>query len=171
MVLWNEKALGPDGFTFKLFKSKWEIMKNDIVNFVKHFERNCSLAVGCNSSFVTLIPKVPDPLTLGDYRPITLIGSLNKIITKLLATRVRMVIRDVVSEVQSAYIEGRNIMDGLLIMNELVSWVKHWKLKAFFFKVDFEKAFDSVNWIFLDSIMEQMNFGVKWRKLRLFIIR
>lgn len=67
------------------------------------------------------------------------------------------------NEVQSAYIEGRNILDGLLIMNEVFSWAKRSNKKIFMLKVDFEKAFDFVNYNYLDSIMEQMNFGGKWR--------
>lgn len=67
------------------------------------------------------------------------------------------------NEVQSAYIEGRNILDGLLIMNEVFSWAKRSNKKIFMLKVDFEKSFDSINWYYLDSIMEQMNFGGKWR--------
>lgn len=62
-------------------------MRNDIVDFVKYFERNGSIAPGCNSSFVTLIPKVTDPLTLRDYHSISLIASLNKIIMELLAAK------------------------------------------------------------------------------------
>ena len=68
-----------------------------------------------------------------------------------------------VSEEQSAYIEGRQILDGPLILNEVCSWAKISKNKVFLFKVDFEKAFDSLSWSYLDSVMEQMDFGIKWR--------
>lgn len=159
----GEKSPGPDGFTFKLFKHKWETMKLDIWNFVKHFEKTGHFAPGCNSAFITLIPKVSDPLSLDEFRPISLIGSLYKIIAKMLALRLKSVIDSVVDEVQSAYVNNRNILDGPLIVNEVFSWAKRSKRKTFLFKVDFEKAFDSVNWNYLDSIMEQMQFGVTWR--------
>lgn len=159
----GEKAPGPDGYTFKLIKHKWEVMKSDIWEFVKFFERTGTFTPGCNSAFVTLIPKVPDPLILDEYRPISLIGSLYKIVAKMLALRLKMVIGSVVDEVQTAYISDRNILDGPLIINEVYSWAKRTKRKTFLFKVDFEKAFDSVNWNYLDSIMEQMQFGAKWR--------
>ncbi|XP_052622513.1 uncharacterized protein LOC128127842 [Lactuca sativa] len=138
-------------------------MKDDVFDFVKQFEKSGYIAPGCNSSFITLIPKTSDPLNLGDYRPISLIGCMYKIIAKLLANRLKQVLGSVVDEVQSAYIEGRNILDGPLIMNEVLSWAKRSNKKIFMFKVDFEKAFDSVNWNYLDSIMEQLNFGGKWR--------
>lgn len=86
-----------------------------------------------------------------------------KILTKALSLRLKSIIGHVVGDVQSAYITGRNILEGPLIINELCSWAKKAKKEMFMFKVDFEKAFDSINWIYLDSIMAQMNFGVKWR--------
>lgn len=87
-----------------------------------------------------------------------------KIIAKILVVRLKHVIGSVVDEVQSVYIEGRNILNGPLIMNEIVSWAKSCKKKLFLFKVDFEKAFDSINWHYLDSVMNQMNFCSKWRQ-------
>lgn len=99
-------------------------MKDDVFDFVKQFEKSGYIAPGCNSSFITLIPKTSDPLNLGDYRPISLIGCMYKIIAKLLANRLKQVLGSVVDEVQSAYIEGRNILDGPLIMNEVLSWAK-----------------------------------------------
>lgn len=159
----NDKAPGPDGFTFKLLKTHWDVFKNDIRDAVKHFEACGSFAPGCNSSFITLVPKVKDPITLADYRPISLIGCIYKIVAKTLALRLKGVIGELVDSVQSAYIEGRNILDGPLIMNEICSWARKTKKKMFVFKADFEKAFDSVNWGFLDSLMQQMGFGAKWR--------
>ncbi|KAL4589627.1 hypothetical protein LXL04_002535 [Taraxacum kok-saghyz] len=159
----NEKSPGPDGFTFKFIKNQWETIKEDIIQFVKFFERHGRLDRGCNSSFVTLIPKIKDPLKLGDYRPISLIGCLYKIIAKSLANRVKKVIGSTIEEVQSAYVEGRNIQDGPLIVNELCSWAKATKNKILLFKVDFEKAFDSINWEYLDSLLLQMGYGEKWR--------
>ena len=67
----NEKSPGPDGFTFKFWKRYWDTLKEDIVFLMKHFETHGNLDRGCNSSFITLVP-----LTISDYRPISLIGSL-----------------------------------------------------------------------------------------------
>ncbi|KAL4578043.1 hypothetical protein LXL04_014158 [Taraxacum kok-saghyz] len=139
------------------------MLKEDIGNFVKYFEEHGRLEKGCNSSFITLIPKIKDPLKLGDYRPISLIESLYKIISKILATRLKKVIGTNVNEVQSAYVQGRNIQDDPLIVNEICSWAKKTKNKLLLFKVDFDKAFDSVNWKYLDQIQEQMGYGDKWR--------
>lgn len=80
-AIWScggEKAPGPDGFTFKLLKDKWDIIKEDVIKFVKHFEASGTLAPGCNSSFITLIPKTPDLLSLSDYRPIVSLAACTK---------------------------------------------------------------------------------------------
>ncbi|KAJ0911011.1 putative RNA-directed DNA polymerase [Helianthus annuus] len=77
--------------------------------------------------------------------------------------RLKRVINSVISEEQSAYLSDRNILDGPLITNEIISWVKNRKLKAFFFKIDFEKAFDTISWNFIDTVLQQMNFPDLWR--------
>ncbi|GKB91994.1 RNA-directed DNA polymerase, eukaryota, reverse transcriptase zinc-binding domain protein [Tanacetum coccineum] len=118
---------------------------------------------GCNSSFIALIPKFHDAKVVSDFRPISLIGSLYKIITKILANRLTLVISDLISDVQSAFVTSRKILDGPFILNELLSWCKHKKLKAMFFKVDFEKAFDSTRWDYLDDVLMMFGFGNKWR--------
>jgi len=111
-----------------------------------------------------LIPKVKDPLALNDYRPISLIGSVYKIIAKALALRIKSVIGSVIDEIQTAFIKDRNILDGPMIINEVCAWAKQYKAKIFLFKIDLDKAFDSINWDYLDSIMGQMGFGEKWRR-------
>nr|GEX57649.1 hypothetical protein [Tanacetum cinerariifolium] len=118
---------------------------------------------GYNASFITLIPKVTDPVGLNDYRPISLIGCSYKVIAKVLANRLKVVIPKIISNSQSAFIEGRQILDGVLIANEVLSHIKKMKKKMLLFKVDFEKAFNSINWNFLDNILNQMNFRDKWR--------
>lgn len=116
------------------------------------------------SSFIVLIPKSKDPATLGDFRPISLIGCINKVISKVLVRRIKMIVGDLISEEQSAFLANRSILDGPLIMNETLAWLKRSKKKGLFFKVDLEKAYDSLNWGYLDSIMEQMRFPLRWRK-------
>ncbi|GJV19940.1 putative RNA-directed DNA polymerase, eukaryota, reverse transcriptase zinc-binding domain protein [Tanacetum coccineum] len=161
----GDKAPGPDGFSFKLIKKHWNLLGDDIIKYVKDFHLSASIPRGCNSSFITLAPKVDDPITISDFRPISLIGCQYKIIAKVLANRLALVIPSVVSEVQMAFIKGRQITDGPLLVNEIISWAKKHKKKMLLLKLDFEKAFDSLSWSFLDSIMSQMGFGEKWRKM------
>lgn len=150
----SDKAPGHDGLTFKFIKRYWDVIKDDLMCAIRKFEDTGTLSKGCNSSFITLAPKAKDPIALVDFRPISLIGCIYKIISKVLATRLKSVIRNVIDEAQSAYVEGRSILDGPLVVNELCTWAKNTKKKMLLFKVDFDKAFDSVNWEYLDSVLD-----------------
>ena len=99
---------------------------------------------------------------VSNFRPITLIGSIYKIIAKIMANRLVGVLGDIVHEVQSAFITGRQILDGPFILNEVLQWCKVKKKKSLLFKVDFEKAYDSVRWDYLDDILKKFGFGDKW---------
>ncbi|GJT58097.1 RNA-directed DNA polymerase, eukaryota, partial [Tanacetum coccineum] len=165
-AVWNcgsDRAPGPDGFTFKFFKTFWDVIQNDVVRFVREFFQSACFPKGCNSSFIALIPKIGDAKFVSDFRPISLIGCQYKIIGKLLANRLSTVIGSCVSFEQSAFIKGRNILDGPLVLNECMAWYRKRSKALMVFKVDFEKAFDSLRWDYLDVIMEKLGFGFKWR--------
>nr|GEZ57129.1 RNA-directed DNA polymerase, eukaryota [Tanacetum cinerariifolium] len=97
-----DKSPGPDGFTFEFFHKYWAVVGPDFSIAVKWFFEHGDFAIGCNSSFVALIPKVLDLKVVSDYRPISLIGNLYKVVTKILATRLSLVISDLISDVDFA---------------------------------------------------------------------
>ncbi|GJR49954.1 zinc finger, CCHC-type containing protein [Tanacetum coccineum] len=141
----GDRAPGPDGFTFKFIKTFWDLIKDDVVRFVNEFFSTGLISKGCNSSFIALIPKVPNAKFVNDFHPISLIRCQYKIIGKLLANRLGSVIGSCISFEQSAFIKGRNILDGPLILNEVIAWYRKHKKELMVFKVDFEKAFDSLS--------------------------
>ncbi|GKF57332.1 RNA-directed DNA polymerase, eukaryota, reverse transcriptase zinc-binding domain protein, partial [Tanacetum coccineum] len=118
---------------------------------------------GCNSNFIALIPKILDANMVKDFRPIGLIGSLYKIIAKILANRLVGVLGDLVNKVQSAFVADRQIIDGPFILDEVLQWCRRKKKHALIFKVDFQKAFDSVRWDFVDDVLNKFGFGDRWR--------
>ncbi|GJS30170.1 RNA-directed DNA polymerase, eukaryota [Tanacetum coccineum] len=140
----------------------WSSIENDVFAAVSHFFTFGDIPNGCNSCFIALIPKVPDANMVKDFRPISLIGSIYKIIAKILANRLVGVLGDIVNEVQSAFITERQILDGPFILNEVIQWCKLKKKQSLIFKVDFEKAYDSVRWDFLDDVLKKFGFGNKW---------
>lgn len=95
-----------------------------------------------------LIPKKENPQKVGDYRPISLIGCMYKVLAKLLATRLRNVMNLLISENQTTFVKNRQILDGVLIANELVDDAKKRRKKVVMLKVNFQKAYDSVDPVF-----------------------
>ncbi|GKB12941.1 RNA-directed DNA polymerase, eukaryota [Tanacetum coccineum] len=158
----EDKSPGPDGFTFEFFRKFWDIIGPDFCVAVKWFFDHSSFSRGCNSSFVALIPKNSDPKFVTDFRPISLIGCLYKVVTKILALRLSAIISGLISDVQTAFVPGRQILDGPFIINELLAWCKHYKHQAMVFKVDFAKAYDSVRWDYLMDVLKSFGFGDKW---------
>ncbi|GKA44709.1 RNA-directed DNA polymerase, eukaryota [Tanacetum coccineum] len=138
-------------------------MGQDIVAAVTELFSTGKFPPGCNSTFIALIPKIHDAKIVKDFHPISLIGSIYKIIAKILANRLSLVISDLINEVQTTFVPNQRILDGPFILNELISWCKHKKINAMIFKVDFEKAFDSVRWDYLDDILKSFGFGDTWR--------
>ncbi|XP_022008026.1 uncharacterized protein LOC110907340 [Helianthus annuus] len=115
-----------------------------------------------STSFITLIAKTKTPVGLKDYRPINLVGVVSKLISKVIASRIKKIIGDIISESQSAFLKERFILDGPLVLNELISWVKKNGKQSFLLKIDFEKAYDNVSWEFLLSVLDQMGFPSRW---------
>ncbi|GJZ68261.1 RNA-directed DNA polymerase, eukaryota [Tanacetum coccineum] len=160
----SDKAPGPDGFTFGFFRRFWDLIKSDVFDAVRYFFEYSEIPKGCNASFIALIPKNQNASLVKDFRPICLVGSLYKIIAKILANRLVGVLNGIVNEVQSAFISDRHILDGPFILNEVLQWCKSKHKQALIFKVDFEKAYDSVKWDFLDDVLNKFGFGNKWCK-------
>nr|GEU96575.1 RNA-directed DNA polymerase, eukaryota, reverse transcriptase zinc-binding domain protein [Tanacetum cinerariifolium] len=107
-----DKAPGPDGFTFGYYRRYWDIIGNDVVDAVKWFFLHGEIPKRGNSSFITLILKVPNANMVKDFRPISLIGSLYKVIAKVMANRLVTVLDDIVDEIQFAFVTDRQILDG-----------------------------------------------------------
>lgn len=164
-VVWeygSEKSPGLYGLNFKFIKRFWHILKPDFLRFLDEFYINGTFPRGCNTSFIALIPKMVDPQLLNDYRPISLIGCIYKIVAKLLANRLKKVMPFIIDERQSAFIEGRHLLHSTIIANEVVEEAKRGQKPCIVFKVDYEKTYDSVSWDFLFYILRRMGFCTKW---------
>ncbi|MCH79404.1 LINE-1 reverse transcriptase like [Trifolium medium] len=160
----GNKSPGPDGFNFAFVKDSWDLMKGDVRIMFDQFHGNECLPKSFLSYFVTLIPKVESPFRLSDYRPISLLGCLYKLIAKVLANRLAKVMNSIIAPTQSAFLKGRNLVDGVLVINEVVDLAKKTGKECMVFKVDFEKAYDSVDWGFLEYMLQRFGFCDKWIK-------
>ena len=115
------------------------------------------------STFLVLIPKKGGAKDLGDFRPISLLGGLYKLLAKVLANRLKKVLEKVVSGDQNAFVRGKQILDASLIANEVIDFWHKRKEKGLICKLDIEKAYDSINWNFLMKVLLKMGFGwMEW---------
>jgi hypothetical protein len=153
------KCPGPDGVNLGFIKDFWEDMKVELLCYVFDFHHNGKLMNGINSTFITLTPKKESPQTMNDYRPISLVESLYKVLAKLLANRLKCIIGSVISDTHNAFVQGRQILDGILVANEVVDEAKKLNRRLLLFKVDFEKAYYYVAWNYLDDVMSKISFS------------
>ncbi|CAI0556305.1 unnamed protein product, partial [Linum tenue] len=154
----GDKAPGPDGFSLEFFKKCWDVIKSDMLKAFEDFFIKGELPICIAHSFLCLIPKKESVIEVKDLRPISLIGSVNKIISKVLTERLKPIMSKLISGNQFSGIRGRQIHEASLIANELVDSRRKSGKPGLIFKLDIEKAFDNVNWECLVKIMASFGF-------------
>lgn len=162
------KVPGPDGLTAVFFQSFWDVVKTDIVKMVKYFFSRGYILRELNNTDIALIPKVDDPTVLKGFRPISLCNVCYKIISKVIANRLKRVIDNIISRFQSAFIKGRQINDNILLASELMTFIhkaRRHKSNWCALKLDMAKAYDKVSWNFLTTVMKKMNFPDQFTQL------
>ena len=123
MEMNGDKAPGPDGFTVAFWQSCWDFTKEEIMEMFKEFHEHSFFLKSLNNTFLVLIPKKGGAEDLGDFRPISLLGGLYKLLAKVLTNRLKKVVGKAVSPTQNAFVMGRQILDASLIANDVIdSW-------------------------------------------------
>ncbi|KAE8729397.1 hypothetical protein F3Y22_tig00003715pilonHSYRG00041 [Hibiscus syriacus] len=158
----SSKAPGPNGFTMGFFKRCWPSLKEFVMIFFKDLCFGRKWEHGVNHAFITLIPKKLNLDSVEDFRPISLVGSLYKIISKVLSKRLSCCVGDIISQSQFAFIPRRQLLDCAFIANEGIDYWRKQMLEGVVLKVDFHRAYDSVEWPILFRAMSEMGFGNRW---------
>ena len=120
----GSKSPGPDNFNFNFIRTNWDIIGADISETIQCFYETGYIPRGCNASFITLIPKRQNPITLGDYRSISLVGCVYKLIAKIIANILKGVQENVIDKKQSAFLDRRGLLDSVLVANEIVDYLR-----------------------------------------------
>jgi len=161
-----DRAPGPDGYTGRFFKACWQVIKADFMAAIISLQQGDARGFGLlNAAYVTLIPKKVDAMTAKDFRPISLVHSFTKLITKILANRLAPFSDSLVSTNQSTFIRGRCIHDNFILVQQTVKVLHRQKVPSLFLKLDISKAFDSVSWSFLLEVLQHLGFSLPWCNL------
>ena len=155
----NNKSPGLDGFPKEFYLTYWEIIGADFVEMA-----NCCLAAGklpqsLRRAIITLIFKKEDPEELKNWRPISLLTADYKIIAKVLANRLKNVMKSLIHPDQTCSVPGRSSEDNATLLRDISDYVASKNMTCAFLAIDQEKAFDSVDWGFMHRVLDAMNFG------------
>ncbi|XP_024016341.1 uncharacterized protein LOC112089817 [Eutrema salsugineum] len=168
-----DKAPGPDGMTCKFYQKFWQEFRHDIVNLVTEFFTSGSFDPRLNQTNICLIPKKDKPRAMVEFRPISLCNVSYKIISKLMCNRLKRVLPNLISETQSAFMARRLITDNILLAQENFHALRTNPVCRESFmaiKTDMSKAYDRVEWSFLEALMIKLGFSERWVKLLMFCI-
>lgn len=160
-------APGPDGMSPIFYQKFWSIVKKDVVSAILNFFSNGFMSTAFNETLITLIPKIDSPSNLAHYRPISLCNVVYKIISKILANRMKVALKLCISQAQAAFVPGRQILDNVILAHEFVHHLNNMRSGKEGFmalKLDMSKAYDKVEWMFLAEVMNKMGFCPLWIK-------
>jgi hypothetical protein len=172
------KAHGPDGlhavFHAIFYKKFWNLRGDQITTEILHALNNGTIPEGWNDTTIVMIPKVDSPETVTQYRPISLCNVIYKIISKMLAFRLKKELPDVISPMQSAFVPGRLITDKVLVAYECIHSIKNKRNGhngTCAVKLDMHKAYDRVEWIFMENMMRRLGFSEGWITMMMACVR
>ncbi|CAN1136858.1 Transposon TX1 uncharacterized 149 kDa protein [Linum perenne] len=159
------KSPGPDGFSGKFYRRYWNIIGPQVCHEIKRFFMEVRMPEGWNDTHIVIIPKIPNPEEISQFRPISCCNFIYKIISKVMTNRLRKWIPQIVSDMQTAFTGGRAIQDNVMIVHEVIHFFKtragkfKWDMML---KLDMKKAYDMVDWNGLDAILKAMGFDQVW---------
>eukprot|EP00253_Pinus_taeda_P033311 PITA_33311 len=142
-----DKAPSPDGFTARFLQNCWQIVEKDLCRMVQKSQACQKIGGSINSAFLALIPKEKGANSFTRFRPISLCNIGYKLITKVIANRLKIILPDIIPENQGGFIHGRQIVDNFILVQEEIHSSSTRKEKGMFIKLDLESAFESEPWI------------------------
>ena len=159
-----QKSPGPDRIPAFFYQELWSIVRPNSFNYVHAFFHSATLLKSLSQTYIALIPKTKTLEEVAHFRPISLCNVTYKIISKILVSRLKPFMDTFITPYQNAFIQGRNIIDNILLAHEIFDMLgkkKHHKIGYGALKIDMSKAYDRVNRNFLKVFLLSMNFSEK----------
>ena len=156
------KSPGIDTIPAEFYQEAWEEIGFDIFNFVLESICQEGIAEELNVSKIALLPKFDDRIRVQNYRPISLLNMLYKIVAKVYANRMKPLLHHWILPSQTGFVPNRCILDNVFLAFEAIEWTLENRQDLSMLLLDFEKAYDRVNWTFLQQTMEAMGFHPTW---------
>ena len=159
------KASGLDSMPPLFFQTFWSDIGLDVSESMLSCLNSRTILNSINHTFLTLIPKVKNPETIAQFRSISLSNVIYKILSKVIVNRLKPFLNSIISEAQSAFVADRVITDNILIAFESLHHMKtqcSGKTGFIALKFDMSKAYDRVEWVFLEKILLKMGFQDTW---------
>jgi Reverse transcriptase (RNA-dependent DNA polymerase) len=141
----RNKASGPDGLPNEFLRAYWPLLKSKILALFNEFFHGRLNMLHINKANITMIPKKDGPQTVEDFRPISVINLFPKLISKVLATQLAGKLSALISTNQTVFMAGRHIAENFIATREILQHINESGCQALFMKIDFAKAFDSVD--------------------------
>eukprot|EP00253_Pinus_taeda_P001849 PITA_01849 len=154
----QDKAPGRDGFTVAFYRNHWDTIKKDYIRMVKNVFQKHKMGDNTKSSHLAFIPKDLNPLSFDRFRPISLCNVSYKIVTKILANRLKKLLPHLILENQGGFVPRRQIMDNVILIQEAIHNSISRKERGMIIKLDMANAFDTVNHHFLREVLRK--FGI-----------
>ena len=158
----HNKAPGPDGFSAEFYQQFWDVIKGDLMCMFHDLHKGDIPLFSLNFGVITLLPKINDATRIQQFRPICLLNVSFKIFTKVATLRINSVADHIISPTQTAFMRGRNILEGVVILHETIHELHQKNQSGIILKIDFEKAYDKVNCNFLLQSFRMKGFSSKW---------
>jgi hypothetical protein len=155
-------APGPDGFSFMFYQKFWSVIKEDFITLVKSFDKGDLNIDRINYARIILIPKEEGARSLKKFRHISLINCRFKIFVKALNNRLERVGDRLLAPNQTTFVKGRYIPESVVSTNEIIHSSVKGGDKGLVLKLDYEKAYDRVDWGFLEEMLRARGFGPRW---------
>ena len=159
-LLKNGKSPGTDGFTSEFYKFFWSDIRDLLLDSISYSLQYGELSTEQKRGIITLIPKKgKNRLQLKNWRPITLLNTDYKLLTKALAVRLKSILPNIINEDQTGYVKGRFIGTNIRLVEDIIHFTESYNKPGILLNIDFEKAFDTINWNFLEKSLLAFNFG------------